>query len=271
VRARGALELARHALLMQTSCGWFFDQLDGREPVQVLRHAARALELAAALGRRLEDEFMARLEPARSDLPPYEDGAALYRWAARGEAATPARVGATTALLAVLGCEAEVPGFEVRLSAAPVAGRLVADAKVKEAITGALSRVSVEATRGAAAEPTCRTDAGSFGLDDLFAVQRERVAASLARTVAGTRDSEPVPEAWLADESARALSERLAELPGAAAEVLALLDRAEAARLPLDLGPAQAQMFAWWRAHASPADRAACHALALRLRLAVEV
>ena len=50
VHARRCLELARHALFMQTSCGWFFDELTRIEPVLVLRHAARAVELAAALG-----------------------------------------------------------------------------------------------------------------------------------------------------------------------------------------------------------------------------
>ncbi|TMA45205.1 MAG: DUF3536 domain-containing protein, partial [Deltaproteobacteria bacterium] len=68
VQARRALELARHALLMQTSCGWFFDDLGGLEPVQVMRYAARTIELAEALGRRLEDGFVDRLAPARSNL-----------------------------------------------------------------------------------------------------------------------------------------------------------------------------------------------------------
>src|SRR5207244_1901575 len=61
VLARRALELARHALLMQTSCGWFFDDLAGLEPVQVMRYAARTIELAETLGRRLEDGFADRL------------------------------------------------------------------------------------------------------------------------------------------------------------------------------------------------------------------
>src|SRR5207249_4261501 len=65
VLTRRALELARHALLMQTSCGWFFDDLAGLEPVQVMRYAARTIELAEALGRRLEDGFVDRLAPAR--------------------------------------------------------------------------------------------------------------------------------------------------------------------------------------------------------------
>jgi hypothetical protein len=38
--------MQRHALLMFTSCGWFFDELSGLETVQVIQYAARALQLA---------------------------------------------------------------------------------------------------------------------------------------------------------------------------------------------------------------------------------
>ncbi len=42
------LELQRHAMLMYTSCGWFFDELSGIETVQVIQYAGRAL----AVGRQ---------------------------------------------------------------------------------------------------------------------------------------------------------------------------------------------------------------------------
>lgn len=48
VRARELLEMARDTLRMFTSCAWFFDDLGGLEPVQALRYAARALDLAGA-------------------------------------------------------------------------------------------------------------------------------------------------------------------------------------------------------------------------------
>ncbi|TAH36944.1 MAG: DUF3536 domain-containing protein [Planctomycetota bacterium] len=82
------LELQRHALLMQTSCGWFFDDIAGIEAVQVLRYAGRALHLAQDLfGDHLEDQFLARLEPARSNRP--EEGGARDIWARHVQ---PARV-----------------------------------------------------------------------------------------------------------------------------------------------------------------------------------
>ena len=79
VQARRALAMTRHALFMQTSCGWFFDELSGIEPVLVMRHAARAIELAAALGHDLEDDFVHRLEPARSNLSEEGSGADVWR------------------------------------------------------------------------------------------------------------------------------------------------------------------------------------------------
>jgi alpha-amylase/alpha-mannosidase (GH57 family) len=74
------LEMQRHLMLMYTSCGWFFDDLSGIETVQVLQYAARALQLAReALGLDLEEQFLRRLEAARSNLP--EQGSGRDVWA----------------------------------------------------------------------------------------------------------------------------------------------------------------------------------------------
>jgi alpha-amylase/alpha-mannosidase (GH57 family) len=62
------LELQRFAMLMYTSCGWFFEELSRVEPLQVLRYAGRAVELARdVLGDHVEREFLDRLRPARSN------------------------------------------------------------------------------------------------------------------------------------------------------------------------------------------------------------
>jgi alpha-amylase/alpha-mannosidase (GH57 family) len=80
VRAWRLLEMQRHLMLMYTSCGWFFDDLSGIETVQVLQYAARALQLAReGLGRDLEEEFLRRLEDARSNVP--EMGGGREVWA----------------------------------------------------------------------------------------------------------------------------------------------------------------------------------------------
>jgi alpha-amylase/alpha-mannosidase (GH57 family) len=80
------LEVQRHAMLMFTSCGWFFDEISGLEAVQMLRHAARALRLAEPLlGNGLEGEFLRRLETAESNLPQHGNGRRVYETLARPE------------------------------------------------------------------------------------------------------------------------------------------------------------------------------------------
>ena len=76
------LELQRHAMLMYTSCGWFFDDLSGIETVQTLRCAGRALQLAQDLfGQSLEAPFLERLELAKSNIPEHRDGRHIYeKW-----------------------------------------------------------------------------------------------------------------------------------------------------------------------------------------------
>ncbi len=79
VRAFKFLEMQRHAMLMYTSCGWFFSELSGIETIQVLQYAARAIELALELtGRSLEAEFLERLSEAKSNLAEYKDGRGVY-------------------------------------------------------------------------------------------------------------------------------------------------------------------------------------------------
>jgi alpha-amylase/alpha-mannosidase (GH57 family) len=73
------LELQRHALLMYTSCGWFFDELSGIETVQVMQYAGRAIQLATELsGDGLEPRFLELLEKAESNKPQLRDGRKIY-------------------------------------------------------------------------------------------------------------------------------------------------------------------------------------------------
>jgi len=74
------LEMQRHALLMYTSCGWFFADLSGLETVQILQYAARAVELAEEItSRGIEERFLKRLSEARSNLPEMGDGSQIYQ------------------------------------------------------------------------------------------------------------------------------------------------------------------------------------------------
>ncbi len=82
-RARELMEMQRHAQLMYTSCGWFFDDISGIETVQVIAYAARALQLAEQVfgdqAAPLESAFLARLAEAKSNDPKAGDGAQIYK------------------------------------------------------------------------------------------------------------------------------------------------------------------------------------------------
>ncbi|MHB1844729.1 MAG: DUF3536 domain-containing protein [Deltaproteobacteria bacterium] len=84
VQALRLLELQRNAMLMYTSCGWFFSELSGLETVQNLKYAARALQLAGELGdAALEGPFLEALALSKSNLrspsgPGPDDGRAIY-------------------------------------------------------------------------------------------------------------------------------------------------------------------------------------------------
>jgi alpha-amylase/alpha-mannosidase (GH57 family) len=83
IRARELMEMQRHAQLMYTSCGWFFDDIAGIETVQIIAYAARVLQLAAQVfgeqAARLEPAFLARLAEAKSNKPGAGDGAQIYK------------------------------------------------------------------------------------------------------------------------------------------------------------------------------------------------
>ena len=69
----------RCAMLMYTSCGWFFDELSGIETVQVIQYAGRAVRLMeTTCGIAIEPDFLARLEQAKSNIPEHRDGRLIY-------------------------------------------------------------------------------------------------------------------------------------------------------------------------------------------------
>jgi alpha-amylase/alpha-mannosidase (GH57 family) len=73
------MELQRNAMLMYTSCGWFFDEISGIETVQILQYACRALQLASQVSDvNLEEEFLRRLEGAHSNFTTLGNGAQVY-------------------------------------------------------------------------------------------------------------------------------------------------------------------------------------------------
>ena len=77
--ARRVLEMQRFAMLMYTSCGWFFDDPSGLETTQILQYAARALELAGEdAPPSLEIDFRERLGHAASSDADAGDARRIY-------------------------------------------------------------------------------------------------------------------------------------------------------------------------------------------------
>ncbi|MEJ5293064.1 MAG: DUF3536 domain-containing protein [Candidatus Methanosuratincola sp.] len=73
------LEMQRHSMLMQTSCGWFFDDVSRIETVQIMRHAARVIQLLREVtGKDLEPEYLEKLRAAKSNYSTLGDGAKIY-------------------------------------------------------------------------------------------------------------------------------------------------------------------------------------------------
>jgi alpha-amylase/alpha-mannosidase (GH57 family) len=93
------LELQRHAMLMFTSCGWFFDEISGIETVQVMQYAGRALQLSAELfGADLESFFLEELARAKSNIPEFGDGRRVYDRFVKPAVVDLAKVGAHYAM-----------------------------------------------------------------------------------------------------------------------------------------------------------------------------
>jgi alpha-amylase/alpha-mannosidase (GH57 family) len=79
ITALKLLELQRHAMLMYTSCGWFFDELSGIETVQIIHYAGRAVQLGQEIfGDGIEAQFAGRLAAAKSNIPEHRDGRTIY-------------------------------------------------------------------------------------------------------------------------------------------------------------------------------------------------
>ncbi len=81
------LEMQRHAMLMYTSCAWFFNEVTGIETLQVLQYANRALHLCEVLtGDNYHPEFQGALQHIESNVMP--NAAVAYH-----DQVVPARVG----------------------------------------------------------------------------------------------------------------------------------------------------------------------------------
>jgi len=73
-------KLAECCALMFASCAWFWEDISRPETRQMLRYAARGMELVKQVsGRDLELEFSQRLGQAVPNNPAYKPGQGLFR------------------------------------------------------------------------------------------------------------------------------------------------------------------------------------------------
>ncbi len=99
VRGMKLLEIQRQALLMYTSCGWFFSEISGIETVQIMKYAARAMQLAAYFTKKnFEKEFLEILKDAKSNIQEYGTGKDIYERFVKPSVVTPKQVASLWAI-----------------------------------------------------------------------------------------------------------------------------------------------------------------------------
>lgn len=112
------MELQRHAMLMYTSCGWFFDDISGIETVQIIQYAGRVVQLAEQVfANRFEARFLDLLKGAKSNLPEYGNGADIYRKYVKPAVVNLEKVGAhysISSLFAPYGERADIFSYTVK-------------------------------------------------------------------------------------------------------------------------------------------------------------
>ncbi|MFH2145536.1 MAG: DUF3536 domain-containing protein [Candidatus Omnitrophota bacterium] len=98
------LEMQRHAMLMYTSCGWYFDDISNIETVQVMHYAGRAIQLAKDIsGIDLEAGYLKILRKAKSNISGFENGEKLYEMFVKPTCLNLIRVGAHYAISSLFG------------------------------------------------------------------------------------------------------------------------------------------------------------------------
>ena len=96
------LEMQRNAMLMYTSCGWFFDDISGIEAVQIMQYAARAIQLAKEInGTDFEPGFEDILQKAPTNVKDFVTGKNVYETLVKSTSVDLNRVGAHLAVSSI--------------------------------------------------------------------------------------------------------------------------------------------------------------------------
>ncbi|HPV73573.1 MAG TPA: DUF3536 domain-containing protein [Gemmatimonadaceae bacterium] len=157
-RVAELLEMERDAMRMFTSCAWFFDDIGGLEPQQVLRYAERAIALSGE-APRLTMLLREQLRLAESNDRHTGTGEDVYLRLASGPDAA-ARTAAAAAALTALGIDPNG-----HLSAHAVVAEITGDrVSVTARDTGTVRRFRVSVVERRANNVTC--DVTSMDGDD---------------------------------------------------------------------------------------------------------
>lgn len=72
------LEAQRNRMMIYTSCGWFFDDVQGIETLQIMKYAARVLQLTQERDPTLREDFLAELATCSSNHRPHLRGDEVF-------------------------------------------------------------------------------------------------------------------------------------------------------------------------------------------------
>jgi hypothetical protein len=99
VRVLALLEMQKSALLMYTSCGWFFADISGVETVELMSYAGRALDWMEELGiDPPRERFLEILAEAKSNVGGLGNGADVYAKFVEPLRVTPTRIASHLAI-----------------------------------------------------------------------------------------------------------------------------------------------------------------------------
>jgi hypothetical protein len=177
LRARELLEMERNALRMFTSCGWFFNDIGGIETVQVMRYAARAIDLVGDPDSTLGAGFAERLAAAASNDPQLGDGRSIFERQVLPAAAPAARVAAAARAAAEIapGHGVELPGYATSRD-----GECVT---VRDRRTGREWRYPVRFRRPSVARLEVAVGEAAVGLPDFPERHRDAVLDAITHAV----------------------------------------------------------------------------------------
>jgi alpha-amylase/alpha-mannosidase (GH57 family) len=120
IRALTLLEMQRQAMLMYTSCGWFFNELSGIETVQVMKYGGRLMDDLRTLGvSPPRAGFLEVLSQAHSNLPSLGSGADVYRRFVDRSRITPQSIAAHLGISSLMDGESELAptaGFRAEIT-----------------------------------------------------------------------------------------------------------------------------------------------------------